>query len=110
MKLTKVMIILGMAALMLSGCGNQETPENKQEAAENEYFEVENLKWGMTVDEALKALDIVLTKPQDMTSTPQVHILIWKTVGKYSEKKQRKFMWNFSMRLSVNLNLSCVYL
>ena len=46
MKLTKVMIILGMAALMLSGCGNQETPENKQEAAENEYFEVENLKWG----------------------------------------------------------------
>ena len=56
MKLTKVMIILGMAALMLSGCGKQETPENKQEAAENEYFEVENLKWGMTVDEALKAL------------------------------------------------------
>ena len=56
MKFTKVMAILGMAALMLSGCGKQETPENKQEAAENEYFEVENLKWGMTVDEALKAL------------------------------------------------------
>lgn len=62
MKFAKVLVILGMAAFMLFGCGKQETSENKQGTTGNEYFEVENLKWGMTVEEALKALDTSVDK------------------------------------------------
>lgn len=51
MKLTKVMVILGTTALILSGCG-------KAAAEKSEYFEVANLKWGMSVDEALTACEM----------------------------------------------------
>lgn len=51
MKLTKVMAILGMTALILSSCG-------KAAAEKSEYFEVANLKWGMSVNEALRACEM----------------------------------------------------
>lgn len=49
MRLKKILAVMGAAAVMMSGCGKQETEASS-------YFEVKDLKWGMSVDEALKTL------------------------------------------------------
>lgn len=59
MKFAKVIAILSIAALMLSGCG-------KATVEKNEYFEVANLKWGMSMDEALKACKLERDSVSDL--------------------------------------------
>lgn len=48
MKLRKVLILSTVTAVLLCGCGREK----------NEYFELENTPWGMTMEETLKAYGI----------------------------------------------------